>query len=36
MSAQSAPDIADYWNAAASSFGEEPDHGLRADVTREA
>ncbi|MGP3966620.1 class I SAM-dependent methyltransferase [Streptomyces sp. 6N223] len=35
MSGQSAA-IADFWNAAASSFDEEPDHGLRADSTRGA
>ncbi|MGP3984210.1 class I SAM-dependent methyltransferase [Streptomyces sp. KR80] len=28
--------IADYWDAAAASFDEEPDHGLRADRTRAA
>jgi ubiquinone/menaquinone biosynthesis C-methylase UbiE len=28
--------IAEYWNAAASSYDEEPDHGLRADGTRAA
>ncbi|MGW2376081.1 class I SAM-dependent methyltransferase [Kitasatospora sp. NPDC001683] len=28
--------IADYWDAAASRFDDEPDHGLRAAVTREA
>jgi SAM-dependent methyltransferase len=28
--------IADYWDAAAPTFDEEPDHGLRADLTREA
>ncbi|MDH6580682.1 class I SAM-dependent methyltransferase [Kitasatospora sp. MAP5-34] len=26
--------IAEYWDAAASSFDDEPDHGLRADHTR--
>jgi 2-polyprenyl-3-methyl-5-hydroxy-6-metoxy-1,4-benzoquinol methylase len=36
MSEHSAADIADYWNAAGWSFDGEPDHGLRADVTREA
>lgn len=28
--------IANYWDAAASSFDEEPDHGLRAEHTRAA
>jgi ubiquinone/menaquinone biosynthesis C-methylase UbiE len=28
--------IADYWDGAASSFDEEPDHGLRAEPTRMA
>ncbi|GAA1193903.1 SAM-dependent methyltransferase [Kitasatospora gansuensis] len=28
--------IANYWNAAASSFDDEPDHGLRAEHTRAA
>ncbi|MFF4816542.1 class I SAM-dependent methyltransferase [Kitasatospora sp. NPDC001309] len=28
--------IADYWDAAAAVFDEEPDHGLRAPVVREA
>ncbi|MEU4116928.1 class I SAM-dependent methyltransferase [Kitasatospora sp. NPDC028055] len=28
--------IADYWDAAAAAFDEEPDHGLRAAVTRAA
>ncbi|ONK13802.1 class I SAM-dependent methyltransferase [Streptomyces sp. MP131-18] len=28
--------IAGYWDAAAASFDEEPDHGLRADATRAA
>jgi ubiquinone/menaquinone biosynthesis C-methylase UbiE len=28
--------IADYWDAAAPSFDEEPDHGLRAEPTRRA
>ncbi|MFC1436901.1 class I SAM-dependent methyltransferase [Streptacidiphilus sp. N1-10] len=28
--------IANYWDAAASSFDEEPDHGLRAEGTRAA
>ena len=28
--------IADYWDAAASSFDDEPDHGLRAEHTRAA
>jgi SAM-dependent methyltransferase len=28
--------IADYWDAAAAAFDEEPDHGLRADHTRAA
>jgi SAM-dependent methyltransferase len=28
--------IAGYWDAAAAGFDEEPDHGLRAGVTREA
>jgi SAM-dependent methyltransferase len=35
MSDQSAA-IADYWDAAASSFDDEPDHGLRAGRTRAA
>lgn len=36
MTDPSAAAIADYWNAAAASFDEEPDHGLRADATRVA
>jgi SAM-dependent methyltransferase len=28
--------IANYWDAAASSFDDEPDHGLRAEHTRDA
>ncbi|NUK04785.1 class I SAM-dependent methyltransferase [Streptomyces lunaelactis] len=28
--------ITDYWDAAASAFDDEPDHGLRADETRNA
>jgi len=28
--------IADYWDAAAPSFDEEPDHGLRGEATRRA
>lgn len=31
-----AASITDYWDAAASSFDDEPDHGLRADGTRAA
>jgi ubiquinone/menaquinone biosynthesis C-methylase UbiE len=31
-----AASIADYWDAAAASFDDEPDHGLRADRTRAA
>ncbi|MEU3917799.1 hypothetical protein [Streptomyces sp. NPDC029004] len=28
--------ITDYWDAAASAFDDEPDHGLRAEQTRTA
>jgi ubiquinone/menaquinone biosynthesis C-methylase UbiE len=36
LSAAIAEHIADYWDAAASSFDDEPDHGLRAGHTRAA